>query len=36
MDFLTGFPYLAIVGLVIINALLVRKMKITVRDEDED
>ena len=35
MDFLTALPYLAIVLLVIINAIIVSKLDINVSDEDE-
>lgn len=36
MDFLTLFPYIAILVLVIINALLVAKRDITVDDSDHN
>lgn len=36
MDFLTLFPYIAIIVLVIINALLVIKRDITVDDSDHN
>lgn len=36
MDFWTSAAYVLMVVLVIANALIVRRMKITVRDEDED
>ena len=36
MDALTATAYVAIVVLVILNAWVVRSMKITVREEDED
>ena len=36
MDVLTATAYVAIVVLVILNAWIVRRMKITVREEDED
>lgn len=35
MDFLTILPYIAIVLLAVINALLVRYRKIHIEDEDE-
>ncbi len=34
MDFLTLFPYIGIIVLVIINAVLVLRRKITVDDND--
>lgn len=36
MDFWTAAAYVAIVVLVVANALIVRRMKVEVRDEDED
>jgi 5'(3')-deoxyribonucleotidase len=36
MDFLTLFPYIGIIVLVIINALLVIKRDITVDDSDHN
>ena len=36
MDFLTAAAYIAIVVLVVVNTWVVRRMKITVREEDED
>ena len=36
MDFLTAAAYIAIVVLVALNAWVVRRMKITVREQDED
>jgi hypothetical protein len=36
MDFLTAAAYIAMAVLVIANGLIVRRMKITVQDEDED
>jgi len=36
MDFLTAAAYITIVVLVVVNTWVVRRMKITVRDEDED
>ncbi len=36
MDFLTSAAYIVMAVLVIANALIVRRMKITVRDEDDD
>lgn len=36
MDFLTAAAYVAIVVLMVLNAWVVRRMKITVREEDED
>ena len=36
MDALTATAYVAIVVLVVLNAWIVRRMKITVREEDED
>lgn len=36
MDFLTAAAYGAIVLLVVANALIVRRMKITVREEKDD
>ncbi len=35
MDFLTAAAYVAILVLVIVNALIVRRMKIVIRGEDE-
>ena len=35
MDFLTAAAYIAIVVLVVVNTWVVRRMKITVREEDE-
>ncbi len=35
MDFLTAAAYAAILVLVIVNALIVRRMKIVIRGEDE-
>ena len=36
MDFLTAAAYVTIVVLVILNTWVVRRMKVTVREEDED
>lgn len=36
MDFWTAAAYVLMVVLVLVNALIVRRMKITVRDEDDD
>ncbi len=36
MDFLTAAAYIVMVVLVVANALIVRRMKITIRDEDDD
>ena len=36
MDFFTAAPYAAIPLLVLINALLVRRIRIAIRDEDHD
>ena len=36
MDFLTATAYVTIVVLVILNTWVVRRMKVTVREEDED
>ena len=36
MDFLTSTAYIAIVVLIVVNTWVVRRMKITVRDQDED
>jgi len=36
MDFLTALPYIAILLLALVNAWIVRHMKVAVRDEDED
>jgi hypothetical protein len=36
MDLLTSAAYIAIVVLIVVNTWVVRHMKITVRDEDED
>lgn len=36
MDFLTAAAYIVMAVLVIANGLIVRRMKITVQDEDED
>ena len=36
MDFLTATAYVAIVVLVLLNAWVVRRVKITVREEDEE
>lgn len=36
MDFLTAAPYAAIPLLVLINTLLVRRIRIAIRNEDHD
>lgn len=36
MDFWTAAAYVLMVVLVLVNGLIVRRMKITVRDEDDD
>ena len=36
MDFWTASAYVLMVVLILANALIVRRMKITVRDEDDD
>jgi hypothetical protein len=36
MDFWTAAAYIGIVVLVLANALIVRRMKVEVRDEEED
>ena len=36
MDFLTAFPYIGIIVLVVLNALLVIKRTITVDDNDHN
>ena len=36
MDALTATAYVAIVVLAVLNAWIVRRMKVTVREEDED
>ncbi len=36
MDFWTSAAYVLMAILVVVNALIVRRMKITVQDEDED
>jgi hypothetical protein len=36
MDFLTAAAYIVMAVLVIANGLIVRRMKITVQDEDDD
>ena len=36
MDFLTALAYIGMFVLVILNAILVARMKIEVRDEDEN
>lgn len=36
MDLLTGGAYVVILVLVVLNAFLVRKMNIIIRDEDEE
>jgi hypothetical protein len=36
MDFLTGLAYLAILVLVIANVLIVRRMKIEIRDAEDE
>ena len=33
MDFLTLFPYWAILVIIVVNAFVVRKMKVEVRDD---
>ncbi|UCF37644.1 MAG: hypothetical protein JSU96_01895 [Acidobacteriota bacterium] len=36
MDFLTGMAYWGILALVIVNAILVARMKVTIEDSDDD
>jgi hypothetical protein len=36
MDFWTSAAYVLMVVLIVANGLIVRRMKITVRDEDDD
>jgi hypothetical protein len=36
MDFLTGLAYVAILVLVVANVLIVRRMKIEIRDEGDE
>jgi hypothetical protein len=36
MDFWTTAAYVLMVVLIVVNGLIVRRMKITVREEDED
>ncbi len=36
MDFLTAAAYIVMAVLVVANVLIVRRMKITVRDEDDE
>lgn len=36
MDFLTAAAYVVMAVLVVANALIVRRMKITVEDEDDE
>lgn len=36
MDFLTAAAYVVMAVLVVANALIVRRMKITVQDEDDE
>jgi hypothetical protein len=36
MDLLTSAAYIAIVVLIVVNTWVVRRMKISVRDQDED
>ena len=36
MDFGTTMAYVAILVLVVVNAILVRRMKIVIRDDDQD
>ena len=36
MDVLTAAPYVAILALALLNALLVRRRKFTIRGEDDD
>jgi len=36
MDFLTTLAYFAIPAIVLVNALIVRRMKITIRSDEAD
>jgi hypothetical protein len=36
MDFGTAMAYIAIVALIVVNALIVRRMKIVIRDDNQD
>ena len=35
MDFLTAFPYWGILVIIIINAILVSRMKISIQEEED-
>jgi len=36
MDLWTSMAYIAILALIVVNALIVRRMKIVIRDEDRE